>query len=408
MIEFFAILYLFILGYRVYRDWNNSLLITPISGLAVVAFLLLILPVLLDETILISPVSITGLITISFFCLYMPKSFRKKVSLIKIRNKKIIEYLFIFLFLVHIFITFKWAFDIIRIHGVVGAFFRNRLDEYLNSDIGTGAALTSFHLLTQFVFYYVCGRLLNEVKTKKIGLLVIFLYVFCIAIYANTRLSVIIPILVFLSFYCFEKQLKFKRIAIVSGIFVAILPAYLVLANNMRHGISDDNTEVIVTKIIADQLDYNKYINELYFYYNSADKLEYGSGWLLASFGNVIPRFIWESKPVTSFSNRLTVDITGKPLSLWNPVRTYTIFGTGYTQLYYIGTILETIMYIYVFTRLFYSFKSIEGGGFFSFYVSCLSLIYFRGETPFIQLMLIYFTYLYSGYNKYKLSANQI
>ncbi|OEF00506.1 hypothetical protein A136_13995 [Vibrio crassostreae 9ZC13] len=402
MIFLFGFLFISILAYRVYRDWNDSLLITPVSGLALVSFLLLMLPPMLNSDIVISPISVVGLVTVSFFCLYIPSSFKRRFRLIHLKNIKIIEFVFFLLFVVHVFITFKWSFDIIKVHGFLGAFFRNRLDDYLNSNIGSGAVLGTLHLLTQFVFYFYVGQLLSvkNNKIKKIGLAVVILYVFCVAVYANTRLSVVIPVVVFLSFYCYSKGLKFKRIAFISLIFFTVLPTYLVLANNLRHGIDDEKVDVNVTKIIAEQLDYNKYINELYLFYDDYQKMEYGSGWLLASFGNVIPRFIWEGKPVTSFSNRLTVDITGKELSLWNPVRTYTIFGTGYTQLYFLGVVLETIFYIFLFSRLFYSFKSLNGGEFFSFYIACLSLIYFRGETPFIQIMLIYLTYLYAGYSK--------
>lgn len=404
MIYLFGFLFVLILAYRVYRDWNESLLITPVSGLALVSFLLLMLPPILNSNIIISPISVVGLVTVSFFCLYIPAFFKKPFRLIHVNNVKVIGFFFFLLFIIHVFVTVIWAFDIIKVHGIFGAFLRNRLDDYLNSDIGSGAALSTLHLLTQFVFYFYVGQLLT-VRNKKVRILgfwVVCLYIFCITVYANTRLSVIIPIVVFLSFYCYRKKLKFKRIALVSILFMSILPTYLVLANNLRHGIGDEKVEASVTKIISEQLDYNKYINELYFFYDDYQKMEYGSGWALASFGNVVPRFIWEGKPVTSFSNRLTVAITGKELSLWNPVRTYTIFGTGYTQLYFFGVVLETVFYIFIFTRLFYSFRGLDGGEFFSFYIACLSLIYFRGETPFIQIFLIYLTYLYSGYCKNK------
>ncbi|SHG75320.1 oligosaccharide repeat unit polymerase [Marinomonas polaris DSM 16579] len=396
MIYLFTIIYIGCLFFKVFKDWNKSLLLTPISGLGFVAFLILLVPFLLNEEIYVSPTAIVGLSTLIFLFLYTPSSFKKRLKVFRVRGASEIKIFFFFIFLIHLLITFKFSFDIIKVHGVLGAFFRNRLDDYLNSDIGSGAALNTFHLLSQYVFYFFLGRLLSG-RYRFLGVGVVLFYVFCISIYANTRLSVIIPVLICLSYYCYLKEIKFTKILAVALMFFSILPAYLVLANNLRHGIETFNSEVSVTKIIADQLDYNKYINELNEHYDSYEKFEYGSGWLLASLGNVVPRFIWKDKPVTSFSNRLTVDITQRDLSLHNPVRTYTIFGTGYSQFYYFGVVLETFFYLYVFSRLFYSFSSLQGGVFFAGYVACLSLIYFRGETPFIQLMLCYFTYLISG-----------
>ncbi|WP_286259768.1 O-antigen polymerase [Pseudoalteromonas apostichopi] len=401
MHELFTVIFVATFLVRVWLDWGNSNLVSPVSAVAFVAFLILLLPPLVDPQIYVSTQVYIGLTVIMIICAYVPKSFKKPFRVVKNSDNKFVKYFFFFLFIVHFLIALSSGVSIIIEFGIVGAFFRNRLDDYLVGNTLAGGGLSTLSLLTQFVFYYVLGYLLANENTKKMAFLVLVIYIFMIAIYANTRLSLVIPIISFSAYYLYKNRKGVKSITVFVMVFVIILPAYLVVANNLRHGIDDSSIDSASTnneKIVKDQLNYNKYINELDEYMvREVDSLEYGAGWFWASFGNFVPRFIWEDKPITSFSNRLTVSITQRDISLKNPVRTYTIIGTGYSQFHYFGVIIEVFFYLFLFTKLYYSFLSSRDGvgAFIAFYLAIISMIYFRGETPFVQLTLIYFTYIF-------------
>ncbi|ALU43215.1 O-antigen polymerase [Pseudoalteromonas rubra] len=401
MHEFFAAIFFTVLLLRVRLDWGNSVLISPVSATAFVAFLILLLPPLLDPQIYVSNQVYIGLSVIMFVCIYVPDSFKKPFRVVKNSNNRFVKYFFFLMFFTHFIIALSSGVSILIEFGVVGAFFRNRLDDYLVGNTLSGGGLSTISLLTQFVFYYVLGCLFDNVRTRKIAFVIFLTYIFMIAIYANTRLSLVIPVIAFAAYYFYKNRKGVKSITLFVMTLAIILPAYLVIANNLRHGIDTagiSSGSKSYEKIVKDQLNYNKYVNELDAYMSrEVDSLEYGTGWFWASFGNFIPRFVWADKPVTSFSNRLTVAITQSDISLRNPVRTYTIIGTGYSQLHYFGVVIEVFLYLFIFTKLYYSFLSSRDGvgAFIAFYLAVISMIYFRGETPFVQLTLIYFTYVF-------------
>jgi hypothetical protein len=102
-----------------------------------------------------------------------------------------------------------------------------------------------------------------------------------------------------------------------------------------------------------------------------------------------VPRFIWQDKPVTSTSNRFTTLVTHEEPSLLNPVMTFTIFGEGYLQFGSVGVVLETVFVLFIFSKLFHSYMRAPGGGgvLAAFNLLTMSLIYFRAEIPFIQII---------------------
>ena len=79
-------------------------------------------------------------------------------------------------------------------------------------------------------------------------------------------------------------------------------------------------------------------------------KIEYG----VQHFYNAIifiPRFFWQDKPVVSFSYRLSEEIYGKMgENAW--VHTYTPWGEGYLQFGIIGTMVNTVIILYIISFL--------------------------------------------------------
>ena len=282
------------------------------------------------------------------------------------------------------------ALNFILEYGFLGALVRYRLDDYL-SNINSSSLLNSIWFLTSFFFYYRLSLLLNS--KVKVAIIVIFTYIITIIYFANTRLSIFLPFIPLLGWYFFVNKYKIKKFSSFVIISFIILPFFLIYSNAARQGIEISDVNYQMSDFLIYQFDYNKYLNELELYYEK-EELEYGYGWLLGSFVNFIPRSIYKDKPVTSFSNRLTNNITGAEASSNNPVRTYTIFGTGYSQFGFIGTIIETMFYVLIFSRLYYTSLSRQIP-YFAFFISFYALLYFRGETPFVQLFFLWFVLLF-------------
>jgi len=71
-------------------------------------------------------------------------------------------------------------------------------------------------------------------------------------------------------------------------------------------------------------------------------RLEYGKQ-LLYNAVSFVPRLVWPSKPIVSFSYRKTLDLYG-PVGPSNWIRTFTIWGEGYAQFGYFGMYLYTLL----------------------------------------------------------------
>ena len=179
------------------------------------------------------------------------------------------------------------------------------------------------------------------------------------------------------------------------------------ISNSLRTGegyTNDITFKESIEKIIG-ELDYDQY-NEMALNYTRLHGYEYGYGWYLGAIVNIIPRFIYKNKPITSSSNRFTEKITGSPPSLYNPVITPTLIGDGFVQFGYLGVLFGLFLF-YVFTsiifwKLYYLPNSI--GVYPAIRFSFIAFIYFRAEIPFIHffvfLALIYLTTIMFYHNE--------
>lgn len=378
-------------AYRIVLDWRSSRLVSPLSAVTGLIILLFYAPAFfLSKEI--SIIIVVGSITLVFLNILNPRPFRKPIAFVKFKNRQTVKLFFKAVFLCHLIISAALASQIILEFGIVGGLVRDRLDGYL-LNIGGINILNSVWFVTQFGYYFYLSRIF--VTNRVCAIILSIFYLVCLIYFANTRLSLLLPIGVMLAFYVWIFQLRFKVIFLISISLLLIMPSFLVYSNAARQGIDLKNINYNLYEFLIHQIDYNEYIDEIEMYYSSpTQNYELGYGWFLASAVNVVPRVFYNDKPITSFSNRLTIKVTGQKISFLNPVRTYTILGTGYSQFGLIGTLIEVVFYLYIFSRLYYTAMDHLHLKFFGFYIAIFSLLYFRGETPYVQCLIIYLTVL--------------
>jgi hypothetical protein len=84
-------------------------------------------------------------------------------------------------------------------------------------------------------------------------------------------------------------------------------------------------------------------------------KFEYGYQYYLDLI-TPIPRIIWKDKPNVSFSSRMTEEMYGR-IGIGNWVRTFTVWGEGYSQFGYFGVIFYSVLLVLI-LRWFVSYLS--------------------------------------------------
>lgn len=373
---------------RVIKSWSHSMPLDPYLTILIPSLLILVVPALLVEGSDLNWIAITGIWTACAIAFINPMSFRRAFKFnIRISVKTAIVLLYA-LGGLHFILTCLPAVEVIATHGVSGAFQRDRLSDYFDGGMTSAGAVGTFRLISEMAFYVMLGKIFYKGHYVVFACLV-FGYVGALSVYANTRLSLVLPLIAVGCFYCYAKRLSWAAILALLVSATVLLPWYIFMANAIRHGV-EPTAEVgtVVAEVALKEIDYNRFLRYATEYTRFND-FEYGYGWFISSFGNAVPRFIWQDKPVTSTSNRFTTLVTGEEPSLHNPVMTFTIFGEGYLQFGLAGVVLQTVFVLFIFSKLFHSYmRAPEGGGeLAAFNLLTMSLIFFRAEIPFMQII---------------------
>lgn len=378
---------------RVYKSWSYSMPLDPYLTILIPALLILVVPALIVEGSDLDWIAITGIWTACAIAFLNPKSFRTPFKFNTRISAKTAGLLLNTLGGLHFILICLPALEVITTHGVSGAFQRDRLSDYFDGGMTSAGAIGSLRLISEMAFYVMLGKIFYKRHYVFFACL-IFGYVGALSVYANTRLSLVLPLIAVGCFYCYARRLS--SVAILSLLISALvfLPWYIFMTNAIRHGI-EPTAEIgaVVADAALNEIDYNRYLRYAT-EYTRVNNFEYGYGWFISSVGNAVPRFIWQDKPVTSTSNRFTTLVTDEEPSLLNPVMTFTIFGEGYLQFGLVGVVMETVFVLFIFSKLFHSYmRSPNGGGeLAAFNLLTLSLIYFRAEIPFIQIIFVILT----------------
>jgi hypothetical protein len=373
---------------RVYKSWPHSMPLDPYLTILIPSLIILVVPALVVEGSDLNWVAITGIWTACAIAFLNPKSFRTPFKFNTRISARTASRLLNTLGGLHFILICLPAVEAIATHGVSGAFQRDRLSDYFDGGMTSGGAVNTFRLISEMAFYVMLGKIFHK-RHYVVFAYLVFGYVGALSVYANTRLSLVLPLIAVGCFYCYTKKLGSVVILSLLVSTLLLLPSYIFVTNAIRHGI-EPNAEVgsVAVEVALSEIDYNKYLKNATEYTRFND-FEYGYGWFIGSFGNAVPRFIWKEKPVTSTSNRFTTLVTGEEPSLFNPVMTFTIFGEGYLQFGLAGVVVETVFVLFIFSKLFHSYMRFPGGGgeLAAFNLLTLSLIFFRAEIPFIQII---------------------
>lgn len=373
---------------RVYKSWSRSIPLDPYLTILIPSLVILVVPALVVEGSDLDWVAITGIWTVCVIAFLNPQSFRTPFKFHTRISARTADRLLNTLGGLHFILICLPALEAITTYGVSGAFQRDRLSDYFDGGMTSAGAIGTFRLISEMAFYLMLGKIFRARRYFVFAGLV-FGYVAALSVYANTRLSLVLPLIAVGCFYCYVKRLRAATIFSLLIAFLVLIPWYIFTTNAIRHGI-EPTAEVggVVADVALKEIDYNKYLSGATEYTRVRD-FEYGYGWFIGSFGNAVPRFLWKDKPVTSTSNRFTTLVTGEEPSLLNPVMTFTIFGEGYLQLGLIGVVAETVFVLFVFSKLFYSYMNHRSGGgdLAAFNLMTLSMIFFRAEIPFMQLI---------------------
>lgn len=383
-----ALLLAFLVTRRLYKSWSRSIPLDPYLTILIPSLVILVLPALVVEGSDLGWIAVTGIWTVCAIAFLNPKSFRTPIKFNTRIPAKTAGLLLNILGGLHLLLIFLPALETIATHGVSGAFQRDRLSDYFDGGMTSAGAVGSLRLISEMAFYVMLGKIFYKRHFFSFAC-ILFCYVGALSTYANTRLSLVLPLIAVGCFYCYARRLRSTAILSLLLSALVLLPWYIFMTNAIRHGI-EPTAEVgsIVADVALKEIDYNKYLRAATEYTRLND-FEYGYGWFMGSFGNAVPRFIWKDKPVTSTSNRFTTLVTAEEPSLLNPVMTFTIFGEGYLQFGLAGVVLETVFVLFIFSKLFHSYIRALGGvgELAAFNLLTMSLIFFRAEIPFMQII---------------------
>lgn len=373
---------------RAYKSWSRSVPLDPYLTVLAPCIVILVVPAFVVEGADLNWIAITGIWTACAIALLDPKSFRTPFKFHTSISASMANWLLNALGCLHFVLNCLPAVEAIATHGLSGAFQRDRLADYFDGGMTSAGAVGTFRLISEMAFYLMLGKIFR-MRRYVVFICLVLGYVGALSLYANTRMSVVLPLIAVGCFYCFARRARRSTILLLLLSALMILPSYIFISNAVRFGIEPTTeTSGLILESGLSEINYNKYLEDIN-EYMQLNEFEKGYGWVIGSFGNAIPRFVWQEKPVTSTSNRFTTLITGENPSFFNPVMTFTIFGEGYTQFGLAGVVLETVFVLFIFSKLFYSYmRAPEGGGeLAAFNLLTLSLIFFRAEIPFIQIL---------------------
>lgn len=288
-------------------------------------------------------------------------------------------------------IVFNFFAALIDHGGIVDMLLRNRLQYYLNTGITSKSAVDSIASAAMPFVYLTIGHAIEN-RRKWLALAMVSGITFYLIATANTRFSVIIPIIAF-GLFAYSNLEGEKRVRWILGVFAALplgVP-FLNLTNYFRLGRVEDIDLAGIFNFakIEAQLGYSNWFNDLVDYLRQTGDYAYGYYWGASQLVNLVPRFFWPEKPITSVSNILSIKVYGADIGFGEAVTTFTIYGEAYWQFSYIGFFILPIITFFSFYYFRRFLEKIQGGR----YVYAVYLAKFfavvRAESIFFHMMWI-------------------
>ncbi|MFC0117880.1 oligosaccharide repeat unit polymerase [Pseudoalteromonas xiamenensis] len=372
------------------RSINEGLIISPYLIVVLVFFMTLAYPLLsnqndfsVDYLVLISIV----LLSFFIFLVFIPDSkwFSRRLSLTK--SRCISDFLVNALSFVYFLIVFNDIVVSTSGFSSLGDFvFRDRVSAYLSGGIAKGSALQLVSLIPSICYYILIGKSLNRGRYLLSFFLVFYLVVYYF-LTANTRLPILFPLAAFFSYIMYFKynNLTKKHGFLILAFSVCFVFLFGFFSNLIRHGIKGLETDVLsgMHQQNVNQFRYPEWVEDLVSKINGdLIPLEYGFNWFVMPLVNIVPRFIWETKPITSTSNILSESVYNIKIGQGDPITTFTIWGEAYWQFHFLGVFLA----LFLFFMLFFVFSNYvlkyENTEFYVFYVLINWIPFVRAELP--------------------------
>lgn len=219
-------------------------------------------------------------------------------------------------------------------------------------------------------------------NNKKLVIVTLLLISFCNFLTESHRTAVALPVLVLLFYINFYIK---KVNVIYLAVFCVLLLLFFSFFQYVRKGMVYDINSYNNTVSLKHGMSGLGTVTTFYDMY-----LQHESGYLKYEFGkqlwyyNIImfvPRFLWKDKPTISFSARMTEIIYGQ-IGVGNKswVRTFTVWGEGFSQFGWAGMILYSILLVFLMRSVIFFLSRYEGSEFLCFYYLAQSPLLLRAD----------------------------
>lgn len=220
----------------------------------------------------------------------------------------------------------------------------------IEEQTGTGASGLLFMLFVSFYYFVLISALRNSGQESsrilKIFMVTEFVHLIKILVFSLYRSPLVFELIqIFIVYQFFYKEIPIRKIRLTAGIFLLVLPFYFSAAGYARDGRLDEGLAKMSLSTGLSGVATSFEFMDLYDRVNRGDlSLENGKqfGYNFISF---IPRFLWQNKPFTSFSYRISTDLYGQ-MGVDGWVHTYTLWGEGYLQFGVFGSYLATLLLV--------------------------------------------------------------
>jgi hypothetical protein len=209
-----------------YKSWSHSMPLDPYLTFLIPSLVILVVPALVVEGSDLDWVAITGIWTVCVIALLNPRSFRTPFKFNSRMSAKTAGLLLNTLGVLHFILTCLPALEAIATHGVSGVFQRDRLADYFDGGMTSAGVVGSLRLISEMAFYVMLGTIFYK-RHYVVFVCLVFGYLGALSVYANTRLSLVLPLIAVGCFYCYVRRLRSAAILSLLVSALVFLPWYI-------------------------------------------------------------------------------------------------------------------------------------------------------------------------------------
>lgn len=263
--------------------------------------------------------------------------------------------------------------------GLISLITKDRSANLLQNYYDKNTIISTLNFFSTPFILFLLGKDKNNTKLVIITLLMVS---FCNFLTESHRTAVALPVLVLLFYINFY----IKKVNMVYlAVFCVLLLMFFSFFQYVRKGMVSDINSYNNTVSVKHGMSGLGTVTTFYDMYS-----QHESGYLKYEFGkqlwyyNIImfvPRFLWKDKPTVSFSARMTEILYGQiGVGDKSWVRTFTVWGEGYSQFGWAGMILYSILLVFLMRSVVFFLSRYEGSEFLCFYYLAQSPLLLRAD----------------------------